>query len=231
MEKKIEFKVGKDTLRGKLFIPSGIGPFPGVIFFHGSRSKGETYYEAAKRLAQNGILGFAFNYRGCGISDGDIKQQKIGMGFEDVENALKKFLSFKELDKNRIGLCGSSFGGFLACMVVNKYNFKSLVLSVPAAYAPSSMDIIHESDEDMGDFRESLSYKELSKFKGNLLIVQSEKDEILPQGMVEKYLKISVNTAKKEHVLLKNTGHRIKLNLESKKILLENINIWFKETL
>jgi len=43
--------VGKDTLRGSLFIPDGKGPFPGVIFFHGSGfSTGDTYFEAAERL-------------------------------------------------------------------------------------------------------------------------------------------------------------------------------------
>jgi len=44
----VEFKVGKDTLRGSLFIPDGKGPFPGVIFFHGSGSTGDTYFEAQK---------------------------------------------------------------------------------------------------------------------------------------------------------------------------------------
>jgi len=34
-----------------------------------------------------------FNFRGCGISDGDISEQTIGMGSEDAKVGLEYFMS------------------------------------------------------------------------------------------------------------------------------------------
>jgi dienelactone hydrolase len=46
----VEFKVGEDTLHGTLFIPDGKGPFPAVIFFHGSGSTRARYLPMAESL-------------------------------------------------------------------------------------------------------------------------------------------------------------------------------------
>jgi dipeptidyl aminopeptidase/acylaminoacyl peptidase len=228
----VEFEVGEDTLRGSFFIPDGKGPFPAVIFFHSSESKGETYFELAERLAQEGILGFAFNYRGCGISDGNIKEQTLGMGIEDVKAALKLFLSREEVDKQRIGISGSSYGGFLASLIASDYNFKSMVLVVPAAYAPSSMSLIHGAFiREMEDFTKSISYQEVEKFRGDLLIFEAEFDDVLLKGMVKKYFESAKNTQRKEFYLLKDTKHRLKLFPKAKEIMLKKAIDWFAETL
>src|SRR3989338_4375191 len=64
MEKKVEFKVGDDILRGSLFTPVGQGPFPGVVFFHGRGSSRGRYLEISKRLAEKGFMALAFDFRG-----------------------------------------------------------------------------------------------------------------------------------------------------------------------
>jgi dipeptidyl aminopeptidase/acylaminoacyl peptidase len=232
-KQSVEFKVGEDTLRGALFIPDGKGPFPAVIFFHGSGSTGDTYFEASEKLANNGILAFMFNFRGCGISEGDFSKQTIGMGIEDAKAGLNYFLAINEIDKKRVGLTGSSFGGFLAALLSSDFDFKSIALIVPAAYSPAQMDTFHTDDPDVLkiDFDKSVSYEKIHNFKNDLLIVQSELDDILPEGMVEKYLEVSTNAKKVEHLVLKGTKHRIKLFPEAKKLLLNKLSSWFFETL
>ena len=122
MEKQVEFKSGKETLRGSLFIPKGKGPFPGVIFFHGRGSDRKNYLGMGKNLSENGVITLAFDFRGCGDSEGDFKNQTHRMGIEDAEGGLKFVLS-QNTDKNRIGLLGSSFGGYCAAMLVNRYDY------------------------------------------------------------------------------------------------------------
>ena len=231
MEKQVEFKVGVETLRGKLFIPKGNGPFPGVIFFHGSGSKGETYYEASEILAKNGILAFMFNFRGCGKSDGKFEDQTIGMGIEDAKTALKLFLSFPELDKSRVGIAGSSYGGFLTALISDSYDFKSIALIVPAAYSPDKLETFHTDDIKQDKFEDSPSYDKIAKFNKNLIIFRSELDEILREGTVEKYVKVSTNASRKEYVILKGAGHVIRLYPKAKKVMLDKLLSWFKETL
>jgi len=48
------------------------------------------------------------------------------------------------------------------------------------------------------------------------LIVPSEQDDVLPVGMVEKYLEVAKNASKVEHLMLKDTKHRIKLFLRQR---------------
>lgn len=229
----VEFTVGEDTLRGSLFIPDGKGPFPGVIFFHGSGSTGEMLFEAAERIAGKGILAFMFHFRGCGMSDGNFEEQTLEMGLEDAKAGLKFFLSTDELDKNRVGLVGSSFGGWLAAMVCLDFDFKSVLLSVPAAFAPFRMSTLHTEDSDVleKNFEASESYQKIAKFKNKLLIVQSEQDDVLPVGMVERYLEVAKNANKVEHLMLKDTKHRIRLFPEAKNVWLEKLTNWFLHTL
>lgn len=231
MKKQVEFKIGKDILRGSLFIPDGKGSFPAVIFFHGSGATGETYFEAAEKLSKNGILGFAFNYRGCGMSDGKFEDQTVGMGIEDTKAAIKFFLSQKEVDKNRIGFAGASFGGFMASMFPNDFNSKSLMLIAPAAYNREIINKTHRDADDLNKFENSQSYPEISKFKGDLLVVKCEFDDVLPPEMVEKYLNSASSAKRKESYVLKGAKHRISINPKARKVLVGKIVEWFSKTL
>ena len=232
MEKKVEFKLGKEILRGSLFVPKGKGPFPSVIFFHGSGGNGERHFEMAKEVSKKGILGFAFNYRGCGVSDGEFEDQTVGMGIEDGKAAIKFFLFQKEVDKTRLGFSGSSFGGFIASLFAVKSDVKSLILVAPASYSPEAYEMHRDSDNDLKkDFEKSLSYKELSRFKNNLLIVSCELEDVLPKGMVEKYIEISKIVKRKEQYVLKETAHIISMNPKVEKVLKNKTLNWFLKTL
>lgn len=232
MERKVEFKVGKETLRGSLFIPSGKGPFPSVIFFHGSGGNGEMHFELAKNVSEKGILGFAFNYRGCGASSGKFEDQTVGMGIEDAKAAINFFLSQEKVDRKRLGFSGGSFGGFIASLFANRFNPKSLVLIAPAVYTPEAYVIHRDSDSDLRKgFEKSKSYKMISKFKGNLLVVKCEFEDVLPPGMVDKYLTEANNVARKENYLLKGARHRINLNPKAEIVLKDKITDWFLKTL
>ncbi|MBI2025914.1 MAG: alpha/beta fold hydrolase [Candidatus Levybacteria bacterium] len=232
MEKKIEFIVDNTTLRGSLFIPSGNGPFPAVIFFHGSGGIGETYFKAAKTLSRNGILGFAFNYRGAGVSDGEFSKQTLKMGIEDAKAALNFLMSQDKIDKQRLGLCGASFGGFIAALLCTNSNAKSLILIGPVAYSPSDLGKQRDKAGDLNiDFRESDSYKEIAKFKGKFLMVTSEFDEVIPPEMISQYLKSAKLAFKIEEHVLKGAKHRISINPKATKALIEKTSDWFLQTL
>ncbi len=232
MKREVEFKVEEEILRGMLFMPEGRGPFPSVIFFHGSGSTGETYFKAAQKLSENGILGFAFNYRGCGVSDGKFENQTIGMGAEDANVAVNFFLSQKEVGKGRIGFSGASFGGFIAALLSRNFNPKSLALIAPAAYSPAIINKTHrDTDEIRKDFESSDSYKEIAKFGGDLLVIKCEFDDILPPLMVEKYLQSAQNTKRKEQFVLAGAKHSVSRNPQAQAVLIDRIKDWFIETL
>lgn len=234
MEKTLEFVVDDTILRGKMFVPKGNGPFPGVIFFHGSGGTGEMHFENAKKLSENGIVTFAINYRGGGLSEGIFEDQTIEMGIEDGRHAIETFLNQKEVDRNRLGFCGGSFGGFIAATLCNFFPVKSLLLEAPAAYSSEiSKTTQRDSDDEIrrDNFITSESYTEIAKYSGNLLVVQCEFDDVLPQGMVEEYDKRATSVKTHEHFVLKGAKHRISINPEARLEFQKKVIEFFSKTL
>lgn len=221
MEKQIEFKVGKDTLRGSLFTPEGKGPFPAVVFFHGRGSSRKRYLEIATRLCDKGYMTLAFDFRGCGRSDGIFEKQTQRMGIDDARAGLE-FLLSQDVDNKRIGIVGTSFGGFVAATLMADYSFvKSLVLRAPASYPNNLLDTHVGSIEDHVNIAKekwlsSISYTGIAKFKGNLLVIQSENDKVVKPWIVRKYFDEAINSSKKELFVQKGAEHSL---LDNEKLL------------
>lgn len=237
MERRIEFKVNNITLRGSLYIPSGKGPFPAVIFFHGNGGKGEKYFEAAKLFPQKGIMSLAFNFRGCGISDGDYSIQTHEDVFEDAKRAIK-FLLTQNVDPERIGVVGGSFGGYIAAMILPKINIKSLVLLSSSAHdnsltarldmGPLEKEVEYFRDEK--NWINAKSYKNIANFKNPLLVIKSDHDENVPSQVVDRYFEKAINSKRREIKTIKNADHRLstqEMRDEFFKLILD----WFSKTL
>lgn len=233
----ISFKVGKDTLRGTLFTPSGKGPFPAVIFFHGSGGRGEKYYEAGEKFPQKGIVALAFNFRGCGRSDGSYSTQTFANALEDAQKAFD-FLLSKNIDPQRIGVVGGSFGGFVVAMLLPKIKVKSLVLLGASAHDESLLTKIDKggSEKEVAYFKNksnwenSQSYKNVANFKNPVLIIKSGNDENVPHEVTDKYFQKAVNSSKKEIRIIEGADHRLseqKWRNEFCDIILD----WFLKTL
>ncbi len=232
MKKKVEFKIGREALRGILFTPQGKGLFPGVVFFHGSGGSGNMFFDIAEKLSENGIMTLAFNYRGAGKSDGIFEEQTLDMGIKDAKAALIYFLSLENLDKERVGLCGGSFGGFLAGLLAAKFPIKSLILNAPAAYSQNELDKQRDSAGELDEnFLESGSYKQIAVYKGKLLVVESEFDDVLLPEMVKHYFNNAKSATKKEYYILKDAKHRLSNDPPRREVFTKKVIEWFLETL
>jgi dienelactone hydrolase len=237
-KQSVEFKSGKNILRGDIFIPSGEGQFPAVISFHGNGGKGEKYYEWAKKFAKNGILAFAFNFSGCGKSDGNYLVQKYEDALIDAKGAFNFLLKQKKVDVSRVGVIGGSFGGFLASMILPDINIKSLILVSPSAHAENL-----KSKIDMGGLKEeveyfkdrnnwitSKSYKNISKFTKPLLILKSEYDDNVPEVVVNEYFDQAFNSEERHIKLIKGADHRLSEQWMKDDAFEQMLN-WFLKTL
>lgn len=237
MEKQVEFKVDNDTLRGSLFIPPGKGSFPGVVFFHGRGSSRKRYLEIARRLSEKGQITLAFDFRGCGKSDGIFEKQTQRMGIDDARAGLKYLLD-QNVDNKRIGIVGTSFGGFVSAILMKDYgqSIKSLLLRAPAIYPDELLDTHVSSIEDFDSIKkekwlDSIAYDGIADFKGNLFIIQSEKDKVVKSWVVENYFNRAINAQNKELFVQIGAEHSL---LDDKKLLEQFYKLiydWFLETL
>ena len=132
----VVFPCGDIYLEGELQFPEGKGPFPVVVVCHphplyGGDMDNNVVTAVCFALVRNSIAALRFNFRGVGNSKGSYGE---GVGEQDDLRAALDFVStLKEIDSQRIGLAGYSFGGLVAATVAVKDNrIKQLMLISPA---------------------------------------------------------------------------------------------------
>ena len=110
---QVTFPCGELTLEGVFHIPEGAAPFACVVVCHphplyGGDMDNNVVVAVCYALCKREVSALRFNFRGTGRSDGS-----FGGGIaeqQDVKAAISFVTSREEVDPNRIGLCGYSFG-------------------------------------------------------------------------------------------------------------------------
>ncbi len=114
---RVRFPCGGITLEGEWHFPEGREPFPGVVVCHphplyGGDMWSEVVVAICEALSRQSVAAFRFNFRGVGGSEGS-----YGEGIaeqEDVKAALDFVMSSPNIDSEKIGLAGYSFGAKVA---------------------------------------------------------------------------------------------------------------------
>lgn len=118
---KHEIATGEVTLAAMLHLPEGDGLFPAVPICHPHPQYGGSMHNnvveaVADALTQRGIAALRFNFRGVGGSTGAFDN---GAGeARDVLAALAWLAEQPEVDRDRVGLAGYSFGAAVATAVM-----------------------------------------------------------------------------------------------------------------
>ena len=149
---------GGETVPAYLIVPSGAGPYPAVVYAHGSQgTRGDLLLQAIA-LAQHGAVAIApdMNYsstRGAtslpaGIQGLETKTNSEVQAVVEVRRAVDVLLSLPNVDKDRIGYVGWSAGartGAIVAGVDHRIRAFDLLaggaasVSAYLAYAPPNM--------------------------------------------------------------------------------------------
>ena len=135
-EEKVWFNNSKgQKLCGLLFVPEGRGPFPITILCHGlsSSKTGSTIKHTTSRLSELKIASLAIDFSGHGESDGEFKNTTLSDVIGDTKSALDYVEHLDFIDKQKVALMGSSYGGIAALMVASQDSrVRVLSLRAPA---------------------------------------------------------------------------------------------------
>jgi uncharacterized protein len=119
-QRQFTFKSGDLTLRGKLVLPSGTGPYATVVMVHGSEDfSGVDHYFEPYLYAANGFASLVFDKRGTGESEGRYVANFQALA-DDVVAAVHWLRTQNEIDGTRIHLAGFSQGGWIAPLAALK---------------------------------------------------------------------------------------------------------------
>jgi dienelactone hydrolase len=119
----VSFASGDATCAAWLYLPTGVTSPPVVILGHGLGATREMRLDAyAERFAEAGIAAFAFTYRHFGDSGGQPRQLlSIKRQLADWDAAIAHIKGRGDVDRNRIAVWGSSFGGGHAITVASRH--------------------------------------------------------------------------------------------------------------
>ncbi|HZT09240.1 MAG TPA: alpha/beta hydrolase [Chloroflexota bacterium] len=119
MEERVTIDSEGLKLAGVLHIPQGLRPGerrPAFLVLHGfgGNKEGEGCRGPCDQLAEWGYVAMRFDFRGCGDSEGEHGRIICLEQVADTRNAITFMQSRPEVDPDRIGLIGSSFGAAVA---------------------------------------------------------------------------------------------------------------------
>lgn len=119
-EEIVTFPSGELTLRGKLILPEGQGPFPVMIPVHGSEAYSAVdHYSDPYIYAANGIAAFVYDKRGTGGSTGTYTAN-FDVLSDDTVAAVQYLRKRPEIDGDKVNLAGYSQGGWIAPLAALK---------------------------------------------------------------------------------------------------------------
>lgn len=155
------------VLEGILSVPDGPGPYPAVVICHphprfGGNMHNNVVSAITSSLSQKNIVTFRFNFRGVGQSSG---HHSNGVGEAcDTQAVLCHVSNLTEVDSNRIGLAGYSFGAGIAADIANDVAVSAIALiAMPGA-----------ADRDSA----------LSLYSEPILLITGDRDDVCPPSVM-----------------------------------------------
>ncbi len=191
----IDIAVDGQHIEGTLFAASTT--VPGVLLVHGWDGSREQYAQRAHELAALGCVCLTFDLRGHARHAAQRMQVTREDNLRDVLAAYDALVGHPTVDPAAIAIVGSSYGGYLAALVSAMRPVRWLALRAPALYRDGEWDTPKGAlnRSDLVAYRRSLvgpkdnrALAACAAFGGDVLIVESEHDPIVPHPVVENYL-------------------------------------------
>jgi dienelactone hydrolase len=194
-EQKVEIPVGPGHIAGTLVTPGT--RIPGVLFVHGWGGSQQQYLVRAREIAALGCVCLTFDLSGHAGTQPQRETVSRESNLRDVLAAYDVLARHPHVDRAAVAVVGSSYGGYLAAILTTLRAVKWLALRVPALYIDSGWELpklqLHR-DQDLRSYRRSFvpaesnrALRACAEFQGDVLIVESEHDDIIPRAVITSY--------------------------------------------
>lgn len=153
----ISFENNKDSLKlaGMLMLPDVDGPFPAVVFIHGSGPSFRNnawYLSVAKYLVDNGIAVVLPDKRGCEKSEGDWIGADFDQLADDVLAAVEYVREQNTFDYSEIGILGMSQGGWIAPVAASQSDDIDFVATMSGATVTTDEQLVYEEMNNISPY-------------------------------------------------------------------------------
>ena len=231
---KVSFKSEGYRISGILHLPEKEN-LPCVITSHGllSSKNSEKYIALGEQISREGMAMLRFDFRGIGESEGSEEDNTVSKKIADLSAAIDFIRSYPGLG-SRIGLLGSSLGGFLSLM---KASMDKKIRAIVIWATPLHMDDLgSKKQEEDYPLPPEAFFEDLPKHRllpllpkvSNSLVIHGEKDELvaLDQALGIFY---SLHPPKEIHVI-GGADHRLTDPAHRQRAIELSVD-WFKKYL
>ena len=192
LAKTIVFTSGNRTLQGVIFGPSD-GDLPGLLLFvHGLGSSQAGYAHRASAVSDSlAIRCLTFDLSGHGLSRASCERYSVYDHLEDVIAGYDYLMTTSTAGTERVGVCGASYGAYLAALLSGRRRVERLLLRAPAV--AQDVDFPDERQTPVPAYASGRvdafdSLAALSRFTRPVIILESELDERIPPSQILLHL-------------------------------------------
>src|SRR5262245_43898691 len=210
-DEPVYIRVEDEHILGTLISPGTL--IPGVLFVHGWGGDQRQYLARARELAALGCVCLTFDLRGHAQTKSQHETISREESLRDILAAYD-FLAFQSnVDADSIAVVGSNYGGYLAALLTGLRPVKWLALRAPALYKDSEWSLPKhrlKREQNLDIYRrqpvraeESRSLRACATFAGDVLVVESEFDNVVPHQVVLNYRDAFVSAHSSTHRVIK----------------------------
>jgi pimeloyl-ACP methyl ester carboxylesterase len=227
--REVTLTAGGRRLAGTLYLPAGAPPARGVVFLHGLGSDRQGYRPRARAVAELlGTAALAFDLGGHGESEGD--RDDLSARDHLAEAVAAHDLLTATLGgpgagdaAPAVGVCGTSYGGYLGALLPGLRPVRRLFLRAPALY-DDALFARPGRDRRTSPLGEHERLTAAARaFAGDVMILESEHDEVVTHDVVEIYLRAFPEA---RHNVLLGAGHELRQE-EHREAFLRAVLTWF----
>jgi uncharacterized protein len=213
-ERKVELRVKDRRLAGTVVSPSIL--VTGVLFIHGWSGNREQYLVRARELASRGCVCLTFDLYGHAQTASYLGCVTREDSLQDVLGAYDCLVNLPLVDRSAITVIGSSYGGYLAAILTALRPVHALVLRAPALYKDADWNepkALLDRSELVEYRRSTIAYADnralgaCAEFRGDVLLVESEHDDIVPPAVTANYRTAFANARSLTFRVLESADH------------------------
>lgn len=192
----VDIAVDGKHIAGTLVGPDSL--VPGVLLVHGWDGSQDQYLARAHEIAAMGCICLTIDLRGHVRHQADRDTVTREDNLRDVLAAHDFLVGHPSVDPGAVAIVGSSYGGYLAAIASALRPVRWLALRVPALYEDGDWDTPKNKldRERLKAYRRreldphaNRALAACAAFRGDVLIVESEHDDLVPHATIQNYKK------------------------------------------
>jgi len=191
---------------------------PGVLFVHGWGGSQERDLTRARGIAGLGCICLSFDLRGHALTLAQQQTVTREQNLNDLLAAYDLLVQHPNIDSSAIAVVGTSYGGYLAALLTSLRPVKWLAMRVPALYSDDdwmvpkrqlNRDLLNQLRGRRVVAEENRALAACASFHGDVLIVESEHDHLVPHTTIMNYRAAFHQTHSLTHRIILGADHAL----------------------